>query len=307
MSTTQKLSPHCTLSTSAGLASNMDILVLGHRGYLGNAIRQSLKADSAVHVFYRKITVRDIELKMQRVMSDLSCEKIDYIINCIGNASVSEAASQDKPIALSCGDRTLADETQMPKALMHIMNNYPQSRIIHISSEYVFRGGPRTYTTDSIPNPSTEYGRIKHKVEEELTRLIPKERLTILRLPMIISVKSILRQRYRLTSWVSIVPCDLQLRSAISVHQLCSVVRKIVSDFNPGIVHVTTAKLYLKPLVYCKILRRSSRRAIIPLVVVPVLPRFGRPWRLRLAASDSVSLKTDRYSRHTYPRFLDSK
>jgi dTDP-4-dehydrorhamnose reductase len=114
----------------------MNILLLGHNGYLGNYIKNNFECDI---------------LNERNVYNN--GKKYDYVINCIG-----------KPDVDFCEKNELISQYSNCDVILDIKKNYPDSKIINFSSYYC-------YDYDGACNensPVTEkYNYMRHKLMGE--------------------------------------------------------------------------------------------------------------------------------------------
>lgn len=141
----------------------MKILVTGAKGLLGTDLVPILKA-SAHEVLATDIEELDIT-DMDQVMTLISAEKPEVVINCAAYTQVDKAEEEkDKAFAVNwLGVQNLA----LACALHQIS-------LCHFSTDYVFDGekdGP--YTPFDSPSPLNTYGWSKWMGEECLRRICP--------------------------------------------------------------------------------------------------------------------------------------
>lgn len=106
-----------------------------------------------------KTDVQELDICNLKVVIDFCCNnKIDLIINCAAYTNV-DACETEKESAFKVnviGPRNLA-----------IASNELNSRLIHISTDYVFSGdAKKPYIESDICNPKSVYGSIKYLGEQ---------------------------------------------------------------------------------------------------------------------------------------------
>ena len=108
----------------------MNILLLGHKGYLGSFLKEKLLVDIApANIHY------------------------DYIINCIG-----------KPNLEFCEENPTTSFVSNYEVVLDIIEKYPQSKIIHFSSYYVYDD---TGECTEASKTTSEYKYCEHKLLSE--------------------------------------------------------------------------------------------------------------------------------------------
>ena len=150
----------------------MRILVTGKNGQLGRSIQKTVNADTKIgnnqspneYIFVGK---EDLDLSSESSISHYfdNNDKFDIIINCAAYTQVDRAEQEAE----------LADKINhlAVKQLASIASNQ-QSRLIHISTDYVFDGeSNKPYLETDTPNPINAYGRTKLAGEKALQALMP--------------------------------------------------------------------------------------------------------------------------------------
>ncbi len=131
------------------------ILVTGGNGQLGSEIRELSKHADAVFTF---IDIEDIDLtEREMAMAFLVEESPDWIINCAAYTAVDRAEEETE----------LAEKVnaEIP-AMLAAYGSKSRSRIIHISTDYVFAGDvTRPLKETDAPTPLSAYGRSKRNGE----------------------------------------------------------------------------------------------------------------------------------------------
>ena len=138
----------------------LKIALIGSTGMLGIDVNSALKG---VNFLIKNYNSKNLDIAdAQAVNGVMSSFKPDYIINCAAYTNVDEAETEkEKADAVNnIGVQNLADVA---------LNT--GSRIIHISTDYVFNGSKKTpYTEDDAPDPINEYGLSKLRGEEALKK-----------------------------------------------------------------------------------------------------------------------------------------
>ncbi len=132
------------------------ILVTGGNGQLGSAIRELSQHIDAVFTF---IDIGDVDLTdRSAALAFLSGVAPDWIINCAAYTAVDRAEEEKEH----------AEEVNAGiPALLAEYGNDSGSRIIHISTDYVFAGDhTRPLKESDSPAPLSAYGRSKRNGEK---------------------------------------------------------------------------------------------------------------------------------------------
>ncbi len=140
--------------------SKRKILITGSNGQLGHSLNLFLKSKS-FFVFNTSLNIGPYNLEG----CDLSVEnnvaklikryKPDFIINCAAFTNV-DKCEKDKKNAYNSNVKTVKN----------ILRYMPlKSKLIHISTDYVFDGKDASYTEASLPNPINYYGKTKLEAE----------------------------------------------------------------------------------------------------------------------------------------------
>ncbi|HPD18435.1 MAG TPA: dTDP-4-dehydrorhamnose reductase [Candidatus Goldiibacteriota bacterium] len=145
----------------------MRILVFGGTGLLGTDIVKILKEGNDVIA----LGSADVDVsKLDTVMHSIDMHKPDLVINC---AAISDVDKCEENAELSYKVNAIG-----PKNVA-ICCNKIKSRLLHISTDYVFDGNKNSpYTEFDEPNPISIYGRTK-LVGEEFIKMISSNFLII--------------------------------------------------------------------------------------------------------------------------------
>lgn len=146
----------------------MVVLITGAKGQLGHELKKIFQRGAselgelpAIYVGSEVIAVDVDELDItseESVNSFFSRHKPDIVFNCAAMTDVDGCENDEKTAYMvnAVGPLNLA-----------IACRRNSSRLLHVSTDYVFRGdGVRPYTEHDTPNPNTAYGRTKLAGEE---------------------------------------------------------------------------------------------------------------------------------------------
>jgi len=156
----------------------MRILVTGKNGQLGRSIQKTVNADTKIgnnqssneYIF---VCREDLDLSSKSSISHYfgNNDKFDLIINCAAFTQV-DKAEQEAELANQINHLAV-------KQLASIASNQ-QSRLIHISTDYVFDGeSNKLYLETDTPNPINIYSRTKLAGEKALQSVMPMNALVI--------------------------------------------------------------------------------------------------------------------------------
>ena len=155
----------------------MRILVTGKNGQLGRSIQKSVNADTKIgnnqspneYIFVGR---EDLDLSSDSSISHyFGNNKFDIIINCAAFMQV-DKAEQEAELANQINHLAV-------KQLASIASNQ-QSRLIHISTDYVFDGeSNKPYLETDTPNPINAYSRTKLAGEKALQAVMPMNAIII--------------------------------------------------------------------------------------------------------------------------------
>lgn len=141
------------------------ILILGGTGILGSEILKILKIQN---LDFSSPSSEELDITdPKKIFSVVSALRPNWIINCAAFTNVELAESKiDDAIELNCNSvRNLA-----------LVAKQFGSKLIHISTDYVFDGRSKTpYLESDLPNPINWYGKTKFKGELEVLRHFPEK------------------------------------------------------------------------------------------------------------------------------------
>lgn len=143
----------------------MNILITGANGQLGNEMR-NLSKNHPTHTYFfsdilcppdSEVTIYPMDItKREVIQSFVNAHAIDLIVNCAAYTNV-DKAEEDEPTA------------RLINALAVENIGSLGTKVIHISTDYVFKGEGAIPCKESDPvNPQTAYGRTKLEGEQRL-------------------------------------------------------------------------------------------------------------------------------------------
>jgi dTDP-4-dehydrorhamnose reductase len=149
----------------------MKILVIGKNGQLGKSLKKTI-TNNKVNDNYFFIGKDDLDLRNSNSIRNYFEDKnFDLIVNCAAYTMVdkaeeeSESANQINHIAVA----------EISKIALK-----KKSKLIHISTDYVFDGRSNSpYKESDLVNPINNYGFSKLKGEEAVLRIMPKSAIII--------------------------------------------------------------------------------------------------------------------------------
>lgn len=143
----------------------MKILVTGAKGQLGRELHNLLETEFPGNTIYTDIEELDLtDAKAVEVF--ISRNEITHIVNCAAYTAVDRAEEEKRECA--------AINTDAVKNLA-MASDYTGTKIIHISTDYVFDGtNHRPYRESDKVNPISQYGTTKRKGETALLALAPE-------------------------------------------------------------------------------------------------------------------------------------
>ena len=139
----------------------MRILVTGANGQLGNEMRVLSVAHPGHEYFFTDVEELDITCR-EAVCRFVREQGVDLIVNCAAYTNV-DRAEEDEPTALRINADAVANLAAAG------------TRIIHISTDYVFSGDEHLPCREDDPvAPRTAYGHTKLEGEKQLLSLCPE-------------------------------------------------------------------------------------------------------------------------------------
>lgn len=144
------------------------ILVTGANGQLGNELKSVSENFYGYDFIFTDLDTLDIT-DSQKVKEFIECSRPDWIINCAAYTQV-DRAENEKDAAYLVNSAAVKNIAESVKET--------DSRIIHISTDYVFDGtGNTPYDEMSAVNPVSVYG--KSKLEGEKAAMIHNNTMII--------------------------------------------------------------------------------------------------------------------------------
>ncbi|HMJ69160.1 MAG TPA: dTDP-4-dehydrorhamnose reductase [Cyclobacteriaceae bacterium] len=138
-----------------------NILVTGGNGQLGSELRELSGKYPAFNFTFIDIAELDL-LDEAAVRKFVSSQHFDFIINCAAYTAV-DKAEEDKDLC----KKVNADSV----LLLAVLARENNSRLIHISTDYVFDGEfNQPIDETAVPNPGSVYGRTKLEGEQHVLR-----------------------------------------------------------------------------------------------------------------------------------------
>ncbi len=135
------------------------VLVTGAGGQLGRELKKIRNSFRQIYTF---TDVEELDVSdLGALQSYLAAHPADYIINCAAYTDVDGAESEPEKARL-LNRNTVVN-------LKQCLEDHPKTRIIHISTDYVFRGDlNRPLREDDRPDPISVYGKTKLEGEQVL-------------------------------------------------------------------------------------------------------------------------------------------
>ncbi len=138
---------------------NKIILVTGSYGQLGSEIKELSSDYQELKFLFTDVDTLDIT-NFKRLENFFDENQVDFVINCAGYTNVDKAET-DK-------DAAYLINVSAVKYLAELTNK-KSTRLIHISTDYVFDGtGNNPYKEDDATNPTSVYGETKLQGELEI-------------------------------------------------------------------------------------------------------------------------------------------
>ena len=135
------------------------VLVTGSKGQLGREIKKLRNHFRQLYTFtdIEELDVTDPDA----IKSHLESNPADYIINCAAYTDVDGAESEP--------DRAMQLNRDVVINLVSVLEQFPETRIIHLSTDYIFKGDLlRPIREDDRPEPLSVYGNTKLEGERIL-------------------------------------------------------------------------------------------------------------------------------------------
>ena len=229
----------------------MKILLIGNTGFIGNRLYGSLKEDFDVTGINSKV----LDITNKDLLKDFLQENLYDLI-------ILSAASKDVKKLEQEPEYAYKINTQPVETLVE----NTRSRIIFISTDYVFEGTKGYYKDNDKTSPATVYGKTKQQAEEIL--LNSKNPSTIIRTSAVIGKGSLffdwLLKSLKEESTLEMF--EDSYFTPTSVKFLCEIIKQVIQDNNaPKIIHACGEKR-LSRFELAKVIREqiNSDCKIIP-------------------------------------------
>ena len=204
----------------------MKVLVIGKNGQLGKSIREvvenSKEADDFIFIGRKELDLK----KRNNIIKYFKNNKFDIVINCAAYTQVDKAEINQK-LAYQINHLSVLTLAKVIKK--------NDSRLIHISTDYVFKGDTReAYLENDITNPVNIYGKSKLAGEKAILQFM-KKNVIIIRSSWIYSnygknFVNTMTKLGKIRDNINIV-CD-QKGSPTYAKDLAKVILKIKNDYN---------------------------------------------------------------------------
>ncbi len=136
----------------------MNILLTGMSGYVGGIISRELSENYNIVGVNRSTVLKNnvlCDLSDYESVRKLNSHHPDIVIHAAGNKDI-RFCENDPEAAYSSNTQSMIN-------LLRVFGG--KSRIIYLSTDYVFAGNRGGYAEQDLPAPLTEYGRSKYKAE----------------------------------------------------------------------------------------------------------------------------------------------
>jgi len=212
-----------------------NVLVTGANGQLGSELKKLQKLFGQNYIF---TDVAELDITEEEVLRTfLDSRPVSYIINCAAYTDVDGAESRPDQARLLNRDAV--------ENLRNSLDIFPGIRLIHLSTDYVFRGDrPRPLKEDDPAQPESVYGTTKLEGEQLLHG---HPRAMVIRTSWMYStfgknfVRSMLR---RMESDDELRVVYDQVGTPTCAEDLANAIMQIISDvesgqvpFTPGVFH----------------------------------------------------------------------
>lgn len=241
-----------------------NVLVCGADGQLGREIKKIRNRYSQICSF---TDINELDLTDPMAISAyLAAHPTDYIINCAAYTDVDKAES-DKEQAMQLNRDVVAN-------LVGSMKEYPNTRIIHVSTDYVYKDDKnRPLMEDDATEPSSVYGITKLEGDKILMN---HPRALVIRTSWLFSVfgqnfvKSMINRMDQRSDLKVVYD---QVGTPTYAEDLARAIMQIISDvdadkseFTPGIYHYSNEGIcswYDLAITICRLINCSGN--VIPI------------------------------------------
>ena len=157
------------LGTETLVSANINVLVTGSSGQVGNEIK-AISSDYSYNFFFTDRNNIDITSK-DSIKEFCKTNNINVIINCAAYTAVDKAQSDE--INADLINRKAVKKLALVSQELNI-------KLIHISTDYVFDGKNfKPYCEEFQTNPQSIYGKTKLDGENEMRDINPKNSIII--------------------------------------------------------------------------------------------------------------------------------
>ncbi|MCK5067240.1 MAG: dTDP-4-dehydrorhamnose reductase [Bacteroidales bacterium] len=239
------------------------ILVTGADGQLGREIKKIRNRYSHSYSF---TDIKELDLTDAGAISAyLAAQPADYIINCAAYTDVDKAET-DKEQAMRLNRDAVAN-------LVHCLKEYPGTRMIHISTDYVYKDDKnRPLMEEDATEPSSVYGITKLEGDKIL---LNHPRALVIRTSWLFSVfgKNFVKSMInRMDQRSDLKVVYDQVGTPTYAEDLAQAIMQIISDvdsgkkdFTPGIFHYSNEGIcswYDLAIAVCRLINCSGK--VIP-------------------------------------------
>ena len=226
------------------------ILVTGAGSYIGASFRTYMEQ------FGDDCQVDAVSLRDER-WRGLDFSGYDALLHTVGLAHVRETA-ENRPLYYAV-NRDLAVETAR-KARAEGVRQF-----VFLSSMSVYGMEEGAITPDTVPRPTTSYGRSKLEAEEALRALETQDfRVAVLRPPMVYGegCKGNYRALVRLAKILPACPNYQNQRSVISIENLCAYIKQVIDSGAGGTFCPRDPEYACTCQMICEIAGRNGREIV---------------------------------------------
>lgn len=206
------------------------ILILGATGFIGQAIYKELRAYFDIYGTYATPTTYTTE---NSILFSYNCEE-DSIYTILQEVAPS--------LIISCFSGKYPSRFKAHEEIATYIATSQECKLLFISSSSVFDGAFRypSYETDSL-NPQTIEGRYFASVEKMLLT-IPKEKVIIARLPMVLGVTAprVIQLQQAIKNHAAFDVYPNLVISATTVDKVSQQIHYLISKNLSGIFHLSS-------------------------------------------------------------------
>jgi dTDP-4-dehydrorhamnose reductase len=210
------------------------ILITGSAGFMGGLITRSLQGKYNIVGTSRK-KVNDVSIIQCDLTKDIDVLKLAKLIS----PDVIIHAAGTKDIQFCENNPELASLVNT-YSVENLAKYFSNTKIIYISSDYVFKGDVGMYKEDDIPNPITVYGETKYQ-GEIIGKKIAGKYFKVIRTSSVFSKNSTFIDflRSNLENGIPIEAFTDSIFSPTYIYDLTNCIESIMkNDFNQDIFHI---------------------------------------------------------------------